>query len=138
MAGAIISAQCAVFTQTMERFVLVKAQNKRHTKRVPALDTQSQMNSLGFNENIFLNLYEGGIDPRTSVMLDRSFTTRLSKHTSVLCHIRQVRYTACISFGHHKVLTPRLLWLWLDCYAWGKTRPPQYPTDKEMNKEMCK
>ncbi len=57
-ACAIISAQCAVFTQTMERFLLEKAQNKMHTKRVPALDTQSQMNHWVLMR-VFFNLYEG-------------------------------------------------------------------------------
>ncbi len=51
-AYAVISAQGAVFTQTIECFVLVKATKKKKHKRVPVLDTQSPMNNFGFNVKI--------------------------------------------------------------------------------------
>ncbi len=56
-----------IFTQTIERFVLVKAQKQNAHKRVLALDMQSLINTaLVLMRKKKKKLYEDGLEPGTS------------------------------------------------------------------------
>ncbi len=60
LVAAVISAQCAVFTQTVSTTRVLrsgKSTKQNAHKGVPALDTQSLMNTFGFNEKIKIKIY---------------------------------------------------------------------------------
>ncbi len=85
-----------------------KSTKQNAHKLVPALDTQSLMNTFGFNEK--KNLYEGGLEPRTSEMLDKSSTAGLSKRTRNMCEFMYL-FTAAKNFGTNYIVLLILIFI---------------------------